>query len=372
MSDVPRTSRAAVLASYDSALEVRELDVPPLEADAILVKVDAATMCGTDVHIVDGDYADHGVVNLPLVLGHEVVGTVVRLGEQRRTDSLNRPLMIGDRIAWAYRWCDHCYWCTIAKQPTLCENPRAYGWGPCDEPPFLTGAFAEYCYVMPGCKAVKVPDGLDSRIAASATCALRTIVHGYETLGRLNTTDTVVIQGTGAVGLYALAFALQSGVREVICFGAPADRLAIAREWGAHHVVDVVSTTQEERAALVLEHTNGRGADVIVECSGVTAAFEEGMTLLRRGGRYLVLGQAEPRKAEIHATAINTRQLTILGTISADVSHYHRALQFLADHGDRFRFEAILGNTYDLSEVGSALDALRAGREPKPVIVPST
>ena len=78
-----------------------------------------------------------------------------------------------------------------------------YGWGPVDKPPYLTGGYSEYCYVMPICKTVRVPDELDSRVAASATCAFRTVVHAFEELGALKPTDTVVIQGTGPVGLYA-------------------------------------------------------------------------------------------------------------------------------------------------------------------------
>lgn len=163
---------------------------------------------------------------------------------------------------------------------------------------------------------------------------------------------------------------IQSGVRETISIGAPHNRLAIADEWGATHTIDVMATTQQERLEFIRERTDGRGADVIVECSGVTAAFEEGMNLMRNGGRYLVIGQAEPRKAQIASNTLNTRQLTILGTVSADVSHYYRALQFLADNRDRFRFDAVLGNTYGLHEVNDALDAMRTGREPKPVVVP--
>jgi threonine dehydrogenase-like Zn-dependent dehydrogenase len=352
-------------------MEVWDIEVPELEPGAILVKVEACTMCGTDVHIADGDFEEIGSSHVPLVMGHEIVGRIVALGEGRTTDSLNRPLAEGDLIAWAYGWCDRCYWCTIAKQPTLCANMRMYGWGPADKHPYLTGGYAEYCYVMPICKTVKVPEGLDPRVAASATCAFRTMIHAYEDLGPIKPSDTVVIQGSGPVGLYALAYASQMGARQTIVIGAPEARLAIAERWGADVIVDVTATTLEERRARVLELTDGRGADIVVECSGVTAAFEEGMDLIRRGGRYLVVGASERRKAQIDASYINQKQIALVGTVSADVSHYYRALQFLADHGDRFDFAALLGNTYGLDQVGDALQAMREAREAKPVIVPS-
>jgi D-arabinose 1-dehydrogenase-like Zn-dependent alcohol dehydrogenase len=352
----PKTSRAAILRAYGEPLEVGEIDVPALEAGAILVEVAASTMCGTDVHMADGDYAEIGTSHLPIVMGHEIVGRIVALGGDV-TDALNRPLALGDLIAWAYGWCDRCYWCTVAKQPTLCENRTLYGWGPADRHPYLTGGYAEYCYVLPICKPVRVPDGLDPRVAASATCPIRA-------------TDTVVIQGSGPVGLYALAWAIRMGARQTVCIGAPASRLAIAGRWGADHTVDLATTTVAERRELIRELTDGRGADLVVDCSGPAAAFEEGLDLIRNGGRYLVVGQAEGRLSKIHATTINMRQLTLVGSLSGDVSHYYRALQFLADNADRFDFSQLLGDTYGLHEVNEALASMRAARETKPVILP--
>lgn len=370
MADYPTQSRAAVLRAYRQPVEVWEIDVPELEPGAILVRVEACTMCGTDVHMAGGDFEELGTSHVPLVMGHEIVGRIVALGAGRETDSLNRPLAEGDLIAWAYGWCDRCYWCTIAKQPTLCENMRMYGWGPADKHPYLTGGFAEYCYVMPICKTVKVPDGLDPALAASSTCAFRTMIHAYEEAGMIRPSDTVVVQGSGPVGLYGVAYALQMGARQIVCIGAPASRLAIASEWGADLILDVQDTSVQERRMQVLELTDGRGADLVVECSGFTAAFEEGIDLVRRGGRYLIVGQAERRRASIDATSINLKQISLVGTVSADVSHYYRALQFLTDHGDRFDFSRALGNNYRLDEVNDALQSMREAQEPKPVIRP--
>lgn len=365
----PTSSAAAVLTAYRQPLELRELPVPPLEHDAVLVRVEAATMCGTDVHIADGDLSGPGLARLPLVPGHEVVGRVVALGRDRRTDSLGRPLAEGDRIAWSYAWCDRCYWCTIAKQPTLCANRQLYGWGPSDVPPFLTGGFADYCYVRPGCRTVLVPESLPSALAASATCALRTAVHCFEAIGPLRSSDTVVVQGAGPVGLYALACALAGGAGRVVTLGAPAVRLVIARRWGASQVLDVTTTTPEERRAAVLALTEGRGADVVVECAGVASAFTEALDLVRPGGRIGVVGASDPQPSTVHATAFNLRQVSVVGTVSADISHYHRALEFLVQQGDRFDFAAVLGDTFTLGGVEDAFAALRAGSM-KPVIEP--
>lgn len=367
---MPQETTSAVIVGYDKPLELRSLPVPDPEAKAAVVRVEASTMCGTDVHIWRGEYAAAGLSKLPLVPGHEIVGRIVALGGERRVDALNRPLAEGDLVAWAYAWCGTCYWCTIAKQPTACENARMYGWGPADQPPYITGGWSEYAYIMPQCGIVKVPDGLDPAVAASATCAFRTIVHGYEKIGRIETTDTVVVQGSGPVGLYALAFAVQSGARQTVVIGAPAARLETARRWGADVVHDVTTTSVAERREHVLELTEGRGADLVVECSGAGAAFVEGMDMLRRGGRYLVIGASEPSAVPVRPTSFNLRQLTVAGTMSGDVSHYYKALRFLRDHRDRFTFEDLLGGRYPLSGVQEALEAMESQREMKPVITP--
>jgi L-iditol 2-dehydrogenase len=366
----PAETRAAVLVDYEKPLEVRSLPVPPPEPKAAIVKVEASTMCGTDVHIWRGEYAAAGLSKLPLVPGHEIVGRIAELGSERTVDALNRPLAEGDLVAWSYAWCGSCYWCTIAKQPTACENARMYGWGPADKAPYITGGFAEYAYIMPPCSIVKVPEGLDPAVAASATCAFRTIIHGYEKIGRIETHETVVVQGSGPVGLYALAFAIQSGARQTIMIGAPETRLDIARRWGADVVLDVQNGDPATRREQVLELTDGRGADLVVECSGANAAFVEGMDLVRRGGRYLIIGASEPRPVEIRPTYFNLRQLTVAGTMSGDVSHYYRALTFLHDHQDRFSFGDLLGSRYSLDQVGEALDGMESMREIKPVIIP--
>ncbi|MDF2050481.1 zinc-binding dehydrogenase [Arthrobacter sp. Cr_A7] len=368
---LPRESTAAVLVAYNKPLEMQSLPVPELEPRGILVKVEASTMCGTDVHIWRGSYADTGMSKLPLVLGHEIVGRVVALGRDRKVDALNRPLAEGDRVAWSYAWCGQCYWCTTAKQPTQCENARMYGWGPADKSPYLTGGYSEYAYIMPECSVVKAPAHVDAAVLASATCAFRTVFHGYEKIGKIETTDTVVIQGSGPVGLYALAYAIKSGACRTIMIGAPAARLDIAKRWGAEIVLDVLNTDPSERKQQILDATDGRGADLVVECSGVNPAFVEGMNLIRRGGRYLVLGASDPRPAEIHPTYFNLRQLTVAGTMSGDISHYYRALSFLEAHENEFSFGDLLSSRYRLDEVDAALAGMEGMTEIKPVILPS-
>jgi threonine dehydrogenase-like Zn-dependent dehydrogenase len=196
------------------------------------------------------------------------------------------------------------------------------------------------------------------------------VIHGYERIGPIEPIETVVVQGSGPVGLYAVAYAAQAGARRVVCIGAPEARLQIARRWGAADVFDVTATTREERKEAIFALTEGRGADLMVECSGVGVALAEGFDLVRRGGRYLVVGQADPTPVPLRGTDFNTRHLTVAGNLSGDIPHYYRAIQFLSDFGDRFNFADIIGTSYGLGEVNEAISAMEQMREIKPVILP--
>jgi D-arabinose 1-dehydrogenase-like Zn-dependent alcohol dehydrogenase len=369
MGIYPKKSLAAVLTAYQKPVEIRELDVPPIDAQSILVKVEAGTVCGTDVHIWHGHIQQYS--RIPLVMGHEAAGTIVALGSERKKDANDQPLEEGDRIVWAYPWCGKCYYCTIARQPTLCQNVRMYGWGPLSEFPHLTGGFSQYVYVKPECHVVKVPAGLDSRVVSSSTCAFRTVVHGFERLRGLGAQESVLVLGAGPVGLFSLAMAIDLGARKVIVIGAPRRRLELAKKWGADQTIDLDEVPDpEQRKKMVLEMTEGRGPDVVVEAAGPGQAFVDGLECVRSGGRYLVIGQTDPKPVAIRTLHINTRCLEIVGVLSGTIAHFYKALLFLEKNKNRFRFEDMISNDYPLDKINSALEAMAALREIKPAILP--
>jgi len=370
MSSLPKTSRAAVLTAPRQRVEIREIEILPPEPGAIVVRVEAATVCGTDVHIWEGDLQPEW----PVGLGHEMVGRVVALGEGVVRDASDAPLALGDRIVWAYPWCGKCYYCAIARQPTLCPNARMNGWRSAEKYPFLCGGFADYCYILPECRPVKVPDEVDSRVASSATCALRTVVHGFERLeafGGLGVQPSIVVLGTGPVGLYALAMSIVSGAALAISIGAPAQRIRLAQQWGAHHTVNIEEVRDaRERAEMVKKWTDGRGADLVIDAAGPVGAFDDALAMVRRGGRILVIGQSTQNTIPFSPRRINKDMLDIIGVVSAHVSHFYKAMQFLKSQRHRFRFEDMLTNSYPLAQVTEALESMAALREIKPAILP--
>jgi len=369
MTEIPETAMAATLVGVGQPLELVQVPIPrELEHGSILVRTTTATICGTDVHHWTGEAGADAP--RPRILGHEMVGRVARLGEGVTADSLGQPLAEGDRIVWAHGWCGQCYECVVAHQPTSCTGDvRTYMTRSVTEYPYLTGGFAEYCYVYPRSGRVKVPDAIADSVASASSCALRTVVHAFDELGVLDDRHSVVIQGSGPLGLFAVAKAALSSAAQVIVLGAPAARLDIARRWGATHVIDIEAMPDPaERAAAVRALTEGKGADVVVELSGARSAFLEGFDMLRRGGRFLVVGQLHPDTVAFRPRDIILKRATIIGSASASIDHYYRSLQFLERHSDRFDWSEMISTTYALTEINEALERVRTFQEIKAAI----
>ena len=370
MIDIPNKSRAAVLVEYNKPYEIREYPIPEVEDKGILVRVEMAGVCGSDVHQWKGNVGIRP--QLPVIPGHEAVGRIVKLGEGRTRDSAGELLSIGDRIMWSHVSCKECYACTIVNQPRLCENRYSYGFSYSGSYPYLSGGFADYEYVVPRAEVVKIPEDLSNEEVVGVCCAFRTALSAFETLGGIGIQSSVVIQGSGPVGLYSTLLSVEGGAGQTIVIGAPAKRLELAKKWGADHVINIEEMPDpSERRERILELTGGRGPEIVVEASGVPAAFREGMEMVRRGGSYLIIGQSSPEaEVSIIPALIMTKHLRIIGNASGLIGHYYRAIQFIRNKRHKYPLADIVTNKYSLDQINDAIRSMMAGEEIKPVIVP--
>lgn len=371
MSDGARECRVATLAEFLGPLPLRAVPLPtPVEPDAILVEVECATVCGTDLHAWEGTFDPQLDLTAGHMLGHECVGLVTEFGPGLQVDSLGQPLQIGDRLIWTGEACGRCLECSELRHPGLCRNRRGFLADRTTEFPYLCGAFGEYAYIRPRAERIKVPDGVKSTWASAASCALRTVMHGFERLGALDVSQRVLVQGAGPLGLFATAVAKAVGARQVIVVGGPASRLEIATAWGADEVI-ALEVPASERADLVRGMTGGLGPDVLIEASGSAAAFAEGVELARPLARYVLLGSVDSATVPVAPGALNRKQLTIFGTWSATIAHYRQALEFLDANRGRIDFDLLFSQEYALDQVADALIAMKSGDQVKPVIRPS-
>lgn len=373
-ADLPSTCRAAVLTAHGEPLEIRELPLPErLEPGALLVKVEAATVCGSDLHLWDGSLAGSQGMELPVIPGHEMVGSIVAFGEGAHRDTFGEDLALGDRICFTHASCNNCEHCRLDNQPTLCKDRKYYMFTNCERPPYLVGGMAEYCYVFPNSGRVRVPDEVETDWASAASCALRTVVHSFDRIGKINPWETVVIQGAGPLGLFATALADHMGAAQVITVGAPDNRLEIAKAFGATDVVSVLEVPDPEgRTQAVRELLGGDGAHVVFEFSGARTAFTEGLGMVKEGGRYMVTGQIDGpgKEVPVRPGFITRQQLTIMGTWSGHIGEYYKALQFIKSTHHRYDFGALVPNHYRLDQATTALTRMRAMEDIKPVINP--
>ncbi|GAB3264042.1 zinc-binding dehydrogenase [Arthrobacter pigmenti] len=365
-------SRAAVLPAFEAPLEIQSFDVPEPAANSAVVDVEFAGVCGTDVHIQNGRMPIHA----PVVLGHETVGRVAALGEGMTHDVLGEPLEVGDAVAWQNSIaCGRCTYCLVEQEPTLCTGSRLiYGMNqPADAFPQLSGGWAEKMYLQPGTIMVKLPEGITPRDVIPLGCAGPTAVHGVLHEVQINFGDTVVVQGSGPVGVAAAIYAQLSGARRVILVGGPAVRLEAAANLGVgHEYFDVTDggDTEERISAVKALTPQGLGADVVIECAGIPSAVAEGIEMCRPAGQYCVIGQyTDHGTTPINPHYITRKQLRMHGSWGFSPQHYIRYIQSLPRLLEQFDLASLL-TEYPLTAVNSALEDVKAGRVMKAVLLP--
>ena len=359
---------AAVMPAPHRPIEIREFARPALAAGAALLRTARSEVCGTDVHLWHGRLAG---VPYPIIPGHVSAGTLEAIrGELRGMDGT--PLREGDRVVFfdVHRTCGRCRACTVHRTPTRCPARRVYGITDSAEDG-LYGGWAEAIYLEPGVAVARLPEAVTFDDYIGGGCGLITAVHVLERAA-LRPGDRVVVQGTGAVGLSAIALARLGGASLVVAVGAPAPRLALARAMGADHVLDLSATSLEERLAAVLARTHGEGADVVIEAAGSARAFEEGLNLVRDGGRYVVAGHytdAGPSTVNVHQH-INRKHLEIRGCWGSEPGHFQRALDLLERHAAAVPWRRIGERTYSLAGLNEALAEAEALRITKALVDP--
>ncbi|MDA3630639.1 zinc-binding dehydrogenase [Saccharopolyspora sp. WRP15-2] len=363
-------SRAVVLQKFDQPLEIREYDVPKPREMSAVVRVRYAGVCGTDVHLQAGKLP----VPTPVVLGHEAVGQISALGPGLTHDVLGNPLRPGDWVSWLNNIaCGRCRFCLVEQQPTLCTgNRKVYGINQsADSWPHLSGGWSDYIYLQPGTVLVRIPEVATPQQVISLGCAGPTAVHGALNEVQVRFGDTVVVQGSGPVGLASAMYAHLAGAAKVIIVGGPTARLDLAKQLGVgHHHLDIFEITDAaERVQLVRQETSrNAGADVVIEATGVPSAVAEAIDYARPDAAISVVGQyTDHGTTPINPHLITRKNLNISGSWGFGARHYIgyiASLPKLLEHFDLGR----LVTEYSLTEANSAIEDAKAGSVLKAVL----
>jgi L-iditol 2-dehydrogenase len=283
---LPKVSRAAVLKG-PKKIEIVEFPVRPITDDEMLIRVEGAGICGTDVHEYKGD--PFGLA--PVVLGHEGTGEIVALGRNVAADTAGLPVKVGDKIVSSVLSCGECYACRVHPEMTnLCDKLGVYGLMPDDET-HLNGWFADYIIMRKGSTFFNVTGmSVKLRMLIEPICVAVHAQNRASTLNLINFDSNVVIQGCGPIGLSNMLTTKMKGVLNIIAVDLDEKRLETAKKFGATHTICAKGKTAEQTAEEIKALTHGVGGDFVFQCTGSPAAAAGAWKFIRRGGGYCEVG----------------------------------------------------------------------------------
>src|SRR6476620_2677836 len=326
----------AVRIHDDLSLRVDEIDDLSPGPGEVLVRVHAAGVCGTDLHILDGMIKPDPY---PMTIGHEAAGVVEAVGDGA-TLAIGAPVAIYNKI-----FCGRCEQC-LKGRTNICDNePDQLGFN-------RDGGDAEYV-VVPEQNAVPIPDGVDLATAAVLTCAGMTAMHATQLSG-LRLGDTAVVNGIGGVGILVLQAAAHAGAR-VIAVADSEEKIQLAKDHGASDGVLVDTPASYETVAERIRGlTDGRGTDVFFELVGTTQTMNAGIRSLAKGGRFVSTGYTD-QQIEIHPIEFILPETSLVSTVAATRLDLQDALSLCAAGA----LTVPIAAAYPMDGIHDALTALR-------------
>ncbi|MEM8952280.1 MAG: zinc-binding dehydrogenase [Pseudomonadota bacterium] len=343
--------RVATFDGPGSSPAIRTVARPDVPAKAALIQIGACGVCGTDLHILKGHWPKP--LPWPFTLGHELAGIIVEKGDELTEDFMGLPLAVGSKVMLPPLMpCGSCYYCVhYPETANKCLTPVYYGrYLGFEKAPHLWGGWAEMVYVdlgeLPGTKIYKLPDDMSLRLGTLSE-PLTSCIRAFNRArgaGGFKAGSTVVIQGSGPIGVLAVAAAQEMGAGRLLVVGAPEEpRLALCRKFGAEATVNLDEhKTPEARIAAVREIVGGFGADLVMDCSGHPSAGPEGIEMLRDGGTYVEMGQFTDAGAiETNWHRICTKDINLLGSWAFTANDIAEGIKMLDRARDRYPWTAM-------------------------------
>jgi len=345
MSDLPKTMKAL---RYEKPREygIVEVPLPELRDNDILFKVKACGVCGTDLHIHDGEF----IAKFPLIPGHETIGVVAAMGKNVK------GFEIGDRVcADNSELCGECFYCRRG-QALLCEHFEAHG-------VTMNGGFAEYC-AYPAGKVFKFENlsDVDATLLEPASCAC----HGLEKIApKLG--SSVLMFGAGPTGLCLAQLLRHNGGSHVVLAAPGGLKMDLAKKLGAADVYVELSRENPQAQYDQIKQENPYGFDIVVEATGSAKILEDSINYVRRGGKLVVYGvYSDEARVSWPPSKIFGDEITILGSFS-ETYMFPATIEYL-DKG-KVKVDGIVNKTFKLEQWGEALEAIRNKSAIKAAIV---
>jgi Zn-dependent alcohol dehydrogenase len=355
--------RAAVCRAFGEPLAIEEVELAAPGANDVLVRVEACAVCHSDIHYAEGAWGGA----LPAVYGHEAAGIVEAVGPGVAT------VGPGDRvIVTLIRYCGSCWFCA-SGQPTLCNGDfeqRVKVTTADGTPVFAamhTGAFAERVLVHSS-QAIPIGTDIPFEAASLLACGVLTGVGAVINTAQVRVGESVVVIGTGGVGLNAVQGAAVAGAEPIVAVDLSEEKLAAARGFGATHVVN---PREQDAEAAVAELTDGRKADHVFVTVGAKPAIEQALGLVRRGGTVVVVGMtATGVTTEYDPTWLANGSQRIVGSKMGDARPALDIPRLVALYRDgRLKLDELISGRYPLEQINEAIASVNRGEALRNVVV---
>lgn len=281
------TAKVGMLVEKEK-IEIKEFKIPEIGDDEILIKVEGCGICGTDVHEFKND--PFGII--PLVLGHEGTGEIIKIGKNIKKDSAGKSVGIGDKIVTCIIPCGECSVCLNTPERTnLCENQGIYGLIS-DDNIHLNGWFGDYLVIRKGSTIFNVSDmDLHSRLLIEPAAVVVHAVERAKSTGLLKFNSKVLVQGCGPIGLLLLSVLRTMGIENIIAVDGNKQRLEMAQKLGANNVINIMeSKSFNETIEKVQAYADGLGVDFAFQCTGAPKAAAGIWKFIKRGGGLCEVG----------------------------------------------------------------------------------
>ena len=329
----------------EKGIWMTEADVPEVGHNDLLIKIRKTAICGTDMHIYNWDEWSQNTIPVPMIVGHEYVGTVVDMGQEVRGFS------VGDRVSGeGHITCGHCRNCRAGRRH-LCRNTSGVGVN-------RQGAFAEYL-VIPAFNAFKIPDNISDELA-SIFDPFGNAVHtalSFDLVG-----EDVLITGAGPIGIMAAAVAKHAGARHVVITDVNEYRLKLAKQMGATRAVNVSQQSLDE---VMSELGMTEGFDVGLEMSGVPSALHDMLAKLNNGGKLAMLG-IPPADVSIDWNQVIFKGLTIKGIYGREMFETWYKMASLIQGG--LDLSPIITHELPIDDFQQGFDIMGSGQSGKVIL----
>jgi L-iditol 2-dehydrogenase len=356
VKSAPGMAKAAVLTATKK-IEVKEFDIPEIGDDEMLVKVEGCGVCGTDVHEYKGD----PFALIPVVLGHEGTGEIVKIGKNVNVDTSGKSVKLGDKVVTCVIPCGECDTCRNHPDRTnLCENAGIYGLISDDKYHF-NGWFGEYLVLRKGSTFYNVSDmTLDQRLLIEPAAVVVHAVERAKTTGLLKFNSKVVVQGCGPIGLLLISVVRTLGIQNIVAVDGDANRLGMAKDLGATETVNFMEYDGiEALTAAVKSATGGLGADFAFQCTGVPKAASNIWKFVKRGGGLCEVGFFVNNGDSVINPHFDIcqKEITLVGSWTYTPQDYLTTLDFIRRATEiGLPIDTLITHRFGLNELNKAME----------------